>query len=414
MAMHHKYLEDSAVSWKKSIPKFPFSVHKITLSEKQRREKMFDRYIDSMKALKKGEPDRKKLNEKEERLFLAQTSTLLRDGLDFNDQQLEVMFSDELIEVTRRFVYQARHFDSSLPFNDIFQACRNMWVMNGLQIVLGLPVTLTSSLFAYSLLYPYTDNLIDNPRISSIDKSLFSKNFHLRLDGHAPEPATPTEQRIFSLVGMIEVEFPRPDFPEVYESLIAIHEAQTRSVQLFHSGGALSEAETLDICIAKGGASVLADGYLVAGKLRMEQEFFLFGYGAYLQLLDDIQDAGEDRAAGLQTIFSRSDDFLEANVNRTSWFGRGVMHQLSLFGRQHVDVFTSLMRKSMDLLLIGAIAQHPHLYSKGYVTEIEDYSPLRFSYMQKHKEQFIPYNGLLLNAIETIAFNEFAPAGRAR
>lgn len=59
-------------------------------------------------------------------------------------------------------------------------------------------------------------------------------------------------------------------------------------MQLIHSNKPLSELETLTVYLAKGGASVLADGYLVAGKLTKDQEYFLFGYGAYLQLLDDI------------------------------------------------------------------------------------------------------------------------------
>jgi hypothetical protein len=412
MTMSQKYLEDYAVAWKMSVPGFPFIGPTLLPSEKLRREKIFDQYIGSVKALRKGKQSRKSLTEKEEQLFVAGTRNLLREGLDFSDRQLGVMFSDELLEVTRQFVRQARQFDSALTFNNIFQACRNMWIMNGLQIVLGLPVKLTSSIFAYSLLYPYTDNLIDNPCITPIDKSIFSDHFRLRLEGRTAEPCNPTERIIFSLVAMIEAEYPRSAYPEVYESLIAIHEAQTRSVQLIHSGSSLSEDEILEICIAKGGTSVLADGYLVAGKLTPDQEYFLFGYGAYLQLLDDIQDAREDREAGLHTVFSRSDDFLEKKVNRTYWFGERVMRDLPLFGREHLAVFASLMQKSMDLLIIGAIAQNSNLHSNGYVSEMEAYSPFSFSYIQKHKEQFVPYNGFLLTAIEEIAFNEDIPTQR--
>lgn len=85
-----------------------------------------------------------------------------------------------------------------------------------------------------------------------------------------------------------------------------IHEAQTKSMLLIQQNSVLTENETLKICITKGGASVLADGYLVSGKPTEEQRFFLFGYGAYLQLLDDIQDVEEDFQAGLMTVFSKS------------------------------------------------------------------------------------------------------------
>ena len=412
--MIQKYTEDYTLFWKQCQPSFPFIAQKFTPSEKLTREQMLDQYIESAKALRKGKQVRKKLTQKEEQLFFAGTRTFLHDGLDFTDQQLELMLSDELRDVTRQFVRQAREFDQALTFHDIFQALRNAWIMNGLQIVLGLPVKLTPSIFAYSLLYPYTDNLIDNPQISSVDKLTFSNNFYLRLDGQAVEPNNSTERIIFSLVAMIETEYPRSAYPEVFDSLIAIHEAQTRSVQLIHSGSPLSETETLEIGIAKGGASVLADGYLVAGKLSKDQEYFLFGYGAYLQLLDDIQDLEEDRVAGLHTIFSMSDEMLEFKLNKTYWFGDHVMQSLSLFGGQYLEVFQSLMRKSIDLFIIEAIAQNPGFYSHGYVSAMEDHSPFSFSYIQKQKEQLTPYNGFLLSAFQEIAFNEYMPDGRVR
>lgn len=407
--MSQKYLEDYAIFWANSEPKFPFISQKFNLSEKQTREKILDQYIQSIKWTRKGRLDLKKMNEKDGRLFFSNTRMFLRDGLDFTDNQLQVMFSDELKEVTRQFVRKAKakRFDSALSFYDIFQACRNMWIMNGLQIVLGLPVRQTPSMFAYSLLYPYTDNMIDNPEITSSDKLIFSNNFYLRLAGQDPAPNNAAEKTIFSLVSMIEDEYPRSSYPEVYQSLLAIHDAQTRSMQLLHSGTELSETEIIQICIAKGGASVLADGYLVAGKLSKDQEYFLFGYGAYLQLLDDIQDVEEDQAAGLNTIFSKSNELLDFKLNKTYWFGERVMRSLPLFGGQHLDVFRSLMRKSMDLFIIEAIAQNPDFYSKCYVSEMEDHSPFSFSYIQKQKEQFAPYNGLLLTAFEEIAFNEY-------
>lgn len=405
--MIQKYLKDYAVFWENSKSDFPFITQKFNQNEKQSREKVLDQYIQSVKVVRNGKLTRKNVNEKDERLFFENTRTFFRDGLDFTQIQLQVMFSDELTEVTRQFVRQARRFDNKLTFHDIFQACHNMLIMNGLQIVLGVPVRLTPSIFAYSLLYPYTDNLIDNPEISALDKLSFSNNFYLRLDGQNPEPNNGAEHTIFNLVSMIEDEFPRLAYPEVYQSLLAIHEAQTQSMQLIHSAEALSEREILKICMAKGGASVLADGYLVAGRLSKDQEYFLFGYGAYLQLLDDIQDVDEDSEAGLKTVFSSSTELLDIKLNKTYWFGERVMQSLQLFGGRHIEVFQSLMRKSMDLFIIEAIAQNPDCYSKKYIDEMETHSPFSFSYIQKRKEQFAPYNGLLLTAIEEIALNEY-------
>ena len=124
--MIKKYLEDYAVFWEDSKSDFPFITQKFNLNEKQSREKILDQYIQSVKVVRNGKLTRKNFNEKDERLFFENTRTFFRDGLDFTQIQLQVMFSDELTEVTRQFVRKARRFDPTLTFHDIFQACRNM------------------------------------------------------------------------------------------------------------------------------------------------------------------------------------------------------------------------------------------------------------------------------------------------
>ncbi|MBC7826600.1 MAG: hypothetical protein H7122_02555 [Chitinophagaceae bacterium] len=407
--MIQKYLEDYAVYWRNSEPRFPLLNRKFNFSDKQARERVLDQYLESVKTLRKKKQSGHTFSAKDERHFLDRTRNFLCHTLDFTTDQLDVMLSPETTEVCRQFATQARQFDPTIDFKDILQAGRNVWIMNGLQIVLGLPVKLTPSIFAYSLLYPYTDNLIDNPEITSFDKMIFSNNFHKRLEGKPIKPNNPSEEIIYSLVAMIEEEFPRADYPGVYQSLLAIHETQTNSVQLMLPEGTLSETETLKICLAKGGASVIADGYLVAGTLTKEQEFFLFGYGAYLQLLDDIQDVKEDGDAGLKTLFSKNHELLEMKINQTWWFGDQVMQGLSLLGGQHLEVFGSLMQKSMDLFIIEAIAQNPDLYSLKYIHEMEAHSPFSFSYIQKQKSQFAPYHGFLLTAMDEVVFDTCVP-----
>jgi hypothetical protein len=404
--MLQKYVNDYAKHWEKSEPTFPYIAHKYEQTEKSSREKILDQYLDSIKALRKRRLSGKKLTPVEEQSFFNNTQNILCHALDFNAQQLGLMFSDEIKEVTRQFVKQARQFDCELSFQDIYQGGRNVWIMNGLQVVLGLPVKLTPSIFAYSMLYPYTDNLIDDPQISSLEKLIFSHNFHKRLEGQFSTPNSRAEAHIYRLVGLIEDEFPRAEYPRVFDSLIAIHDAQTKSLQLMNNGSGLSETDVLKICLEKGGASVVADGYLVAGKLTRAQEYFLFGYGAYLQLLDDIQDVEEDGNAGLKTVFSKDIASLEYKINKTYWFGEQVMHSLPLLGGD-LTVFQSLMRKSMDLFIIEAIAQNPDYYSPEYRSRMEAHSPFGFTYIQEQKDQFAPYKGFLLTALEELAFSEY-------
>lgn len=394
--------------WESCSAQFPGFTRLYTNPEKWQKEQVLDQFLQSVKMFRNERIREKLFQPEEQSLFILKTSEFLKKGLDFSDAQLGLMFSPDRIAITRKFVQQARSFDPGLSFHDIFQACRNMWIMNGLQLIMGIPVQLTPSVFAYSMLYPYTDNLIDDPEISPVEKKVFSERFRERLSGYEIEPSNQTEIAVFGLVEMIENQYSRTDCPEVFESLLGIHDAQTKSLKLIQQGQPISEAEILKICLGKGGASVLADGFLVAGKLTGAQQYFLFGFGAYLQLLDDIQDVEEDFHAGLMTAFSEDlNQFdLDVKLNKTYWFGEQVLKNLEFFDGQHIDLFKSLVRKSMDLFIIEAIAQNPTAYSCQYRSDMEAFSPFRFSYIRKRKDQFAPYYEFFLTAIEEIALAE--------
>lgn len=403
--MLEKYTDYYFELWESSSDQFPDFIRTYSDSEQFRKDQYLGKYIKSIKALRLERNTKSSMGHKTELSILKYSHDFFVHGLDFSDVQLELMFSDGMVDLTRNFVRQAQLFDSTLSFHDIFQACRNAWIMHGLQFVFGIPMVLSPSILAYSLLYPYTDNLIDNPEISDFEKICFSERFRDRLSGKQVEPSNPTENSVFRLIEMIENQYSRIDFPEVFQSLLDIHTAQTNSLRLIRESNSISESEILKICIAKGGASVLADGFLVAGRLTEQQQDFLFGFGAYLQLLDDIQDVGEDHKSGLMTIFSK--DFcslnLDSKLNKTYWFGERVMKNLDWFDGGQTELFKSLMRKSMDLFVIEAIAQNPETYSRKYVSETEAFSPFHFSFIRKQKNKFKPYNGLLLSAIEGIA-----------
>src|ERR1035441_385867 len=64
-----------------------------------------------------------------------------------------------------------RSFDPTLSMEDTIQAARNAWIACGMQALLGRPMELTPSILAYSLLYPYSDNYLDDPLISTDRKS---------------------------------------------------------------------------------------------------------------------------------------------------------------------------------------------------------------------------------------------------
>ncbi|WP_159518169.1 class 1 isoprenoid biosynthesis enzyme [Sunxiuqinia indica] len=373
--------------------------------EKKSKEAFVDRFFMSMKKLDDDEISALAESDWFDEFVLTQLRALFQDAFSYEHNEINLMFSAEMMKSTKAFSKQVRDLDPELPVESVFQACRNVWIMNGLQLILGYPVELTPSVFAYSMLYPYTDNYVDDPSISTFDKYEFSQRFANRIAGKPVKAKSEQERKIYHMIELIEGQFDRNDYPEVFESLLGIHRAQTDSMQLQHD--AVTPEQALNICLAKGGASVLADGYLVAGKLTAEEKDFLFGYGAYLQLLDDIQDVKEDLEGGLMTTFSllAKDQKLDAIVYKTYNFGEQVLdYSKEILDRVDLD-FKGLLQKSILLFFVESVVVDAQYYSKSFQQELETVAPLSFDYVERRRKFFIPQKHILLEKIEKHAFS---------
>lgn len=369
--------------------------------EKLNREKNLEKFLNTIKkeAKKNGYSASEQLMNYER--YSPAIKSFLKDGLNFRDEEIEILFSNEFLKTTSKFIDTARRFDSNITSQDIFQALRNVWTMNWIQFLLDLPVELTPSVFAYSMLYPYTDNYLDNPAVSQAEKINFNKRLSKRLNGNLIGALNRHEQAIYDLIGMIESQYDRSIFPGVYDSLLAIHSAQIKSIWLMDNENILSDDELLKISLEKGGTSVLADGYLVAGYLTEEQMTFLFGYGAYLQLIDDLQDIREDFKNNFKTIFSNSTNQLPLDdlINQTHHFGENVLSdRISSVLADKFDSF-AIMKKSNELMLISALAITSEFYSRAYVERIEAHSPFHFSFLKKHQESMNNSGYLFTNSL---------------
>jgi hypothetical protein len=328
--------------------------------------------------------------------------SLAEEALGFRAAQLDLLPSEAFSNVSEEFVRMARAFDPRLSGEDIYQAGRNAWTANGLQWLLGLPVQNTPSVFAYSLLYPYTDNYLDDPAITLATKVAFNERFRQRLAGEWMAPADTQEQVIFDLVAMIEKQYSRSDDPAVFESLLEIHQAQGRSLNLLRHSAAPGEVDVLGLSFGKGGTSVLADGYLVSGSLTEAQRQYMYGHGIFAQLLDDLEDVEHDSRAGRLTIYSQPAGHwsLDALANRTFHFGRSVLMRLDCFDVE--ESVRELIRRGADLLLINTIGCTDHDYTGAYLRELEAHSPFRFSFLKEQRNNLFRRHGSLVKLMETV------------
>lgn len=372
--------------WEDS-PNYLPAFSKVYYDEDQcKRERNYEQFQQKIKQLQKPKKVQQ-FRKNPGQSFFPMFQAFLETVFDFEKEHLNLILSDEFKAVSKDFFYKARKFGPELQPESIYQAMRNVWIMNGVQLMTDVPVKITPSVFAYSMIYPYSDNFLDNPKVSGNDKKLFSKRFDQRLHGEEIEAESFTEKQLYKLVEMFENEFARDKYPKVYASLYAIQKGQTDSLKMTN-GTDVSNKEIECICFEKGGSSVLADGYLVAGKLTKPQEQALFGYGIYLQLLDDIQDVKEDSEASTKTIFScLPQQDLGVFVNRTIHFGRVVLNEMRCFPGIKNNDFLSLMNRSIETMIIESVGLNHTWYNSAYLTELEKYSPLHFEFVRKKRTQ---------------------------
>jgi hypothetical protein len=309
----------------------------------------------------------------------------------------------------------ARSFDAQITVPDTIQACRNAWTACGLQALLGRPMQLTPSLAAYSTLYPYTDNHLDDPTLSAADKLRFSDRFRQRLSGHRLSACGRHESSVWAMVELIESQYPRCSYPQVFDCLLAIHRAQERSIAQLRTSGAsraiVDDQELLRISCAKGGTSVLADACLAQPGLAAEESHFAFEWGVLLQLGDDLQDVEEDLRRGSVTLLTRAVaagmplDNLVLQLLNFSQHVAGRMDRLP----HGEPMLKNLLRMSWRSLILMAVANAQRFFTKSFLGELESCSAFRFKFLRDRNRNLAARESLY--ALLFDAFVEAAPAG---
>jgi hypothetical protein len=295
---------------------------------------------------------------------------LLEAWLQFDVKQLEHTLNGDYAQATEQFINRARSLWPEMPQSEIFQALRNVWIMIAIQIIAKVPVKLTDAMFAYSMLYPLTDNVIDHPELSEADKAAFVKRLGMRLNGLPIEHISKHEKDAFDMVALIESMFNRAQYPEVYSSILLIHDAQKRSISQQYE--ALDVNDIMQLSFEKGAASVIADGYLVLGHLTDAFLEFLTAYGIVLQLADDLQDIEDDAKIGHKTLFNsqQSRKQLAEITEKLSALSMEILDRIPTDDVALKAQMATLLGKSMQVLICDAIQQHEMLYTKPFYKHV--------------------------------------------
>lgn len=405
-------VEETIAEWNSSASLSQPGLPRFSPAEQELKEKEYDRALglveDEAKRLKRRPGERARVQER----IVAAFPRFASLALGLEDDAVH-MLTGGFLPIGTQFAQWARRFDRDLSMADTIQACRNAWTVCGIQPLVGDQMRLTPAIIGYSLLYPYSDNYLDDEGIRPLRKLEFSRRFRDRLCGLRLEPQSRHETKVWAMVRLIEDQFPRYRYPQVYECLLAIHQAQEDSLAQLRQKPRRMRADLLELSFAKGGTSVLADACLSHGFLSDLEAKFAFRWGVLLQLGDDLQDVEQDLENGSSTLFSRAARegiALDQLVRQLLLFSEGVADKAD----QLPDgdrALKRLLRGSWRSLILMAVARAHRRFSPGFLAELERASPFRFRFERERHKRLAGRRGLYQVLFESFLASDAALAG---
>jgi len=375
--------------WESCASRAPLTGPLYSEQEQQRREAAYEDGLRAVerKAKRAHSSPAERLRAQQRIIAVFPRFASIALGLD--ERAIELL-TDCFIPAGTTVARWASRFDPSLGMADIVQACRNAWTACGMQPLLGDTVTITPSILGYSLLYPYSDNYLDQQSFTRADKLEFSRRFRDRLRGVLISPKNHHEAATWAMVQLIEEQYPRLQYPRVYESLLAIHRAQEDSIAQLTGCGSMTDLELLRVSCAKGGTSVLAEACLSHGHLTDSESRFAFDWGVLLQLGDDLQDVHDDLQRGSDTLFTRAAQAripLDGLVLQLLSFSDKVAEQMDSLPNGEAFL-KDLLRMSWRSLIYMAVANAPELFTPAFLAELEPRSQFRFCFLREKRKRF--------------------------
>lgn len=374
--------------WWKSDRNFKLDMKKYTNEEKKSKEKNLDKYIDLI--IKKIKEFPKEDNKKEK--WSKEFNEIIDNFIESEKETFKLgiinkSIKEDFFNSTKSFIKEAKGFDEKLSYIDIGQAIRNVWIVNILQAAFGEKVQLSKAIYGYSMLYPYTDNYLDDISINNIEKKKFNNKLKKRLKGEDIKSSDSYEESVYKLISYIEEEFKRNDYSELYEALLSIHEGQIKSLKQQDIFSIPYEEDILGISIEKGGSSVLVDGFLTKGKIDKDEICFCIFYGFLLQLADDLQDIKSDIKNKHTTIMSQLAPkyTLDTIANKLMDFTVMLLEEERCFKGENISELKEFIKTNCIILILFSVILSKEFFSCEYINVINEYLPFSIKYIENIK-----------------------------
>lgn len=376
------------------MPNSNLETSEYQLFEQWANEAYIKRGIDGFVAVLSGDNQWLSSLDEQSEILKPKLKAFILDAAFLSASEKAFMSRHDFIDASLTFIKRAQVEDGDLNLDNIGQAMRNFWIANLLQAIFLKPAKLTDALYGYSMLYPYTDNLMDEATENSQSKYEFCQRLSTTLSSFAKTnwgdlKLSSDETRIHELCQLIYNDFDKEEQERIQFGLNWIHEAQIDSLKQQQPSLLPYELDILRLSFDKGGSSLIADALLVEPDLSHESLIFCYHLGAVLQLCDDLQDTCADAQIGHQTLFSQLkdhyvfDNLLDHLLN----FSFEMEKSAEYAGIKPHDLVQSVLIPNTNLLLIVSAMLNEQLFSRRWIDSHKKYLPVTpngIKRIQKH------------------------------
>ncbi len=377
--------------WEKQPEAFPVFLEKhpeifpaVGDMQKKENEALIEEFSARMQKKAEQRPEGKEgLKQWEQEMEQELKCFLKKEKMLSLSEWINPVLFHEFEKETKHFIDRVRGFDADLNAGQIWQAMRNYFIYAMIVEMQGERQNAANPILAYSLLYPYTDNYIDDKTTTKEEKERYNRMIARKLKGEPVLAQSALEEKTCRLLDMIGDAYEGEAKKKVIGTLLQLLEAQNYSIRQQKAG--ISEDEILGISIWKGSTSVLADYLFATQDWREKEEGFYLRFGFLLQLVDDLQDMEEDKKEGSHTLMIKAAEQkrLEGQVNRLLWF---IWDTVRAFEPRNPGLKGFVLKNCVEITLLSVAMSAQH-FLKEYIKALAPYLPLSVEFIKKMKKQ---------------------------